>query len=782
MESPSSRPSSDMQKLKFFLISCLSICLFSACQQQVTTPVQLIPMPVKIAQGQGHFEIKSGMELGLVNGGEEARWVANYFQEMLESQAGMTLNLTNEASADMVFELSDEVENPEGYTLSITGSKVHVKAQDAVGLFYAVQTLRQLLPMAIDGNESEQNANWTIPALEIEDQPRFGWRGLHLDVSRHFFPKAFIKKYIDHMARYKLNVFHWHLVDGPGWRMEVDQYPKLTEVGAWRVDKREEAWSWAATEIGKPTDGRAAYGGYYTKEDIKEVIAYAKERFIEVIPEIEMPGHSYAALAAYPELLCPNNDVIGNIEFGTDVFCAGNEKSYEFLEDVLDETMELFPSKLIHIGGDEVVKSAWHKCPRCQGLMKREGLKDEEELQSYFIRRMANYIESKGREVIGWDEILEGGLAENAKVMSWRGMQGGIKSANMGHDVIMSPNSHTYFDLYQGDQELEPPAYSQLLLTQVYKFDPVPEDIAEDKKHHILGGHACLWTETVQTPEHAEYMLFPRLFALAETVWSPKSQLDWTTFKDRMEFNFGRLERAGINYARSAYNVKIDGVLDTTNYHLQVVMSNELDRYEIRYTLDGSEPGENAAVYSGPFTVTEKSDIRAATFRDGQLFGKVSSKEFNLHLATGKKTEYTTRWNDRYPGSGKGTLVNGLTGSPNYRDGQWLGFQEDDIEVMIDLGAEEEVSSIRTHFNHKPNSWVYAPEYVSFQVSSDGENFKEVARIGDIPDKLTGINIYQKEFDSVEARYIKVFAKNIEHRPHNVNQKAWVFIDEIVVE
>lgn len=765
-----------------FVAMVMALAITSCAKVKNTVPVQLIPMPVKMEMGQGQFELRDGMSIGLKNGDAEAEWVANYLQEMIQGPSGIALKATDATSADLLFELTDEVENPECYTLSISSQQVHVKAQDAVGLFYAVQTIRQLLPIEIDGDSEVRNADWALPALEIEDQPRFGWRGLHLDVSRHFFPKEFIKKYIDHMARYKLNVFHWHLVDGPGWRMEVDKYPRLTKVGAWRVDKRKEAWSWPATEIGKPTDGRPAYGGYYTKEDIKEVIAYAKERFIEVIPEIEMPGHSYAALVAYPELLCPNNDVIGNISFGTDVFCAGNEKTYEFLEDVLDETMELFPSKLIHIGGDEVVKTAWHKCPLSQALMKREGLKNEEELQSYFIKRMADYVESKGREVIGWDEILEGGLAENAKVMSWRGMQGGIKSANMGHDVVMAPNSHTYFDLYQGDEELEPPAYSQLLLTQVYKFDPVPADIAEDKKHHILGGHACLWTETVQTPEHAEYMLFPRLFAMAETVWSPKSRLDWNSFKDRMEFNFNRLDQAGINYARSAYNVKIDGVLDTTNYHLQVHMDNELDRYEIRYTLNGSEPDESSKVYEGPFTVTEKSDIRAATFREGKRFGKVSSKEFNLHLATGKKADYTTIWNPRYPGSGKGTLVNGLTGSNNYRDGQWLGFQEDDIEVVIDLGEEQEFSSIRTHFNHKPASWVYAPAYVSYQVSTDGENFTEVARIGDIPEKKTGVNVYKVDFDSARARFVKVFAKNIEHRPHNVNQKAWLFIDEIIVE
>ncbi len=777
-----------MRRLKNFFTPLFAIIILISCQSEKpeVVPVNLIPTPVSMTVNEGHFQVDEETVIQLVNPDTDSRWVAGYIKDMFSAVNPWELTIDEGSSAETTnaisLELTDQVEAEEGYELEVTENKVEVRAKSAVGLFYAVQTIRQLLPLEIDAQKLQRRAQWTIPAVNIKDEPRFGWRGLHLDVSRHFFPKEFIKKYLDHMARYKLNVFHWHLVDGPGWRIQIDKYPKLTEVGAWRVDKRKEAWDWSATEIGKPTDGRPAYGGFYTKDDIREIIAYAKERFIEVIPEIEMPGHSYAALAAYPELICVDNDIIGNIQFGTDAFCAGNEKSYEFLRNVIDEVIELFPSKLIHIGGDEVVKTAWHNCSRCQNLMKQEDLKDEEELQSHFISRMAAYIESKGKEVIGWDEILEGGLAENAKVMSWRGMQGGIKSANMGHDVVMAPNSYTYFDLYQGDQELEPPAYSQLLLTQVYKFDPIPADIDEDKKHHILGGHACLWTETVQTPEHAEYMLFPRLFALAETVWSPKKNLDWTSFKDRMEFNFNRLNEAGINYARSAYNVKIDGVLDTTNYHLEVVMSNELDRYEIRYTLDGSEPGANATVYTGPFTLTEKADIKAATFKDGKLYGKVSYKEFNLHLASGKSIEYTTLWNPRYPGSGKGTLVNGLTGSANYRDGQWLGFQEDDIEVVIDLESEQSVSSIRTHFNHKPNSWVYLPEYVTYAISSDGINFTEIARTTDVGEKKTGVNEYTSTFETVKARYIKVFAKNIEHRPHNKDQKAWVFIDEIIVE
>ena len=741
-----------MKKIIICLIVCAIPFLISGCEpgvQNVESKVYLIPQPAQLEIKQGNFEIDANTRLEIVNGTEHTEWVAHYFKTMFKQASGIDLEIlqldkisgkTNRIS----LEISSDSIQKEGYLLSVSKEGIQIKANEDIGLFYGIQTLRQLLPLALDGNSENKQIQWTVPAVSIVDAPRFGWRGLHLDVSRHFFPVSFIKKYLDHMARFKLNVFHWHLVDGGGWRIQIDAYPNLTETGAWRVDKTNEPWNWAGTEIGKPTDGRAAYGGFYTKDEIREIVKYAADRFIEVIPEIEMPGHSYAALASYPELACVNNDVIRDGVHGKDVFCASNEKTFEFLETVLDETMALFPSKLNHIGGDEVAKDAWRNCPNCQQLMVDKGLKDEHELQSYFIKRMADYVESKDREIIGWDEIMEGGLAENAKVMSWRGMEGGIKSANLGHDVIMAPNSYTYFDLYQGDPSIEPPAYSRLYLTDVYKFDPIPKDIEPAKQHHILGGHACLWTETVQTPEHAEYMLFPRLFALAETVWSPKENLDWNSFVNRVEYNFKRFDKAGINYAKSSYNVSISGELDTASYKLSVVMKNELDRYQMRYTLDGSEPTINATLYEAPFVLDNAAQIKAATFKDDQVFSKVSSKEFFKHLATGKKITYKTTYNKKYNAGGDVGLVNGLVGSNDFQDGQWQGFQKDDIEVIVDLGEMMEITSLKTNFFNSPNSWIYLPENVNLYISDNGNDYKNIGRFNEFKNHTFGVNPIEK--------------------------------------
>ena len=775
--------------LLFFLIATLFgvLSIRPLEGEMAKTPIHFIPIPASMEKKQGHFKFDKNTIIEVINGNGEALRVAGYFKSLFHTASGLELpvierkNTTGRVNT-IYFELTETMKEDEGYELEVDVGGIGIKARNASGLFYGVQTLRQLLPLAIDVAVVQDGIDWMLPTVDIKDRPRFGWRGMHLDVSRHFFPKAFIKKYIDHLARYKFNVFHWHLVDGAGWRVEVDRYPKLIDIGAWRVDKRKNLWNWEATEIGKPTDGREAYGGYYTKEDIREIVQYAAERFITVVPEIEMPGHSYAALVAYPELLCINNDIIGNITFGTDVFCAGNKKSYRFLENVLDEIMEIFPSQLIHIGGDEVVKTAWHNCPRCRRLMKKKGLQNEEELQSYFIKRMVDYIESKEREVIGWDEITEGGLAKNAKVMSWRGMRGGIESANKGHDVVMAPNSHTYFDLYQGDPQLEPNAYSRLLLSQVYRFDPVPKDIVPERRHHILGGHGCLWTENIQVPEQAEYMLFPRLFALAETLWSPKENLDWDHFLDRMEFNFHRLERAGIHYARSAYNVNINCVLDATNRHLLVTMKSEINRHEIRYTLDGSEPDRASSIYKKPFELTEKTRIQAATFREDRRYSKTSSREFNLNKATGKKVTYIRKYSPRYTAQGDGGLVNGLNGSQIFYDGQWQGIQQYDIEVTIDLEEEQDINVITTHFLHQPSVWIYLPQRVEFAISSDGQYFRTMGEFGRLTMEGNGIKTYEKFFETQRARYIRVIGVNIEHRPDNVDQKAWVFIDEIIVE
>lgn len=749
--------------------------------------IHIIPRPAYLEKGNGYFKFNKNTQIAVGGNDAQVVRVAEYFRDIFQTASRISLPIKDGESVSppsntIVFKISNAVEHEEGYQLEVSEEKVLLEARSPEGLFYGIQTLRQMLPQEVEAVTPPSGVRWRMPAARISDWPRFAWRGMHMDVSRHFFPKAFIKKYIRHLARYKFNKFHLHLTDGAGWRIETEQYPNLIATGSWRVDKRHQSWNWEATEIGKPRDGRPAYGGYYSKADIREVIEYAKEHFIEVIPEIEMPGHSYAALVAYPELACENNNIVVDGLKGKDVFCAANEQTYTFLENVIDQVAVLFPFEYIHLGGDEVDKQAWKNCGRCQQLIKKEGLKDEKELQSYFIKKMAAYINSKGKRAIGWDEVMEGGLAENTVVMSWRGMEGGIHAANMGHDVIMAPNSYAYFDLYQGDPELEPDAYSRLLLSQVYRFDPAPQEVGADKRHHVLGGHGCLWTEHIQTGPQAEYMLFPRLLALSETIWTPKERLSWEHFLGRMEHHLARLEAAGINYAKSAYQANINIVRDTTADGLKAVIKNELGRHAIRYTLDGSPPDERSPLYKGPVVLENKTVIKAATFRNGKRFGQVSSVEYYLNKATGKKVRYINTYSPQYAAGGDSGLANGLLGTKDFLDGRWQGFQEKNLEIVIDLGKPQAISSIRTHFLHNPASWIYLPRRVEFAVSEDGAHFTTVASFGAANQDANGIKAYEKQFPSQKARFVKIVGENIGRRPGRPEEKAWVFIDEVIVE
>jgi len=440
--------------------------------------------------------------------------------------------------------LTDEIEGEEAYTLEVTQTGVDIRARTPRGVFYGVQTLRQLLPIAIEKDTLNEGAEWSIPFITIKDAPRFGWRGLHLDVGRHFFDVTFVKKFIDTMALYKFNVFHWHLTEDQGWRIQIKQYPKLTRVGA----KRTQTPIPASRQQG---DG-VPYEGHYTQKQIREVVEYAAARYITVVPEIEMPGHALAALASYPKLGCVGEGYEVRTSWGIaeDVFCAGKEETFTFLENVLTEVLDLFPSEFIHIGGDECPKVRWENCPHCQARIEAEGLADEYELQSYFIRRIERFLNEHGRRLIGWDEILEGGLAPNATVMSWRGSAGGIDAANAGHDVVMSPTTHCYFDYYQSENHAsEPPAIGGYLpLETVYEFNPIPEDIAPDKAHHVLGGQGNIWTEYIPTTDQLEYMAYPRALALAEAVWSYPQQRDFADFRPRLTEHLGRLDALGVNY------------------------------------------------------------------------------------------------------------------------------------------------------------------------------------------------------------------------------------------
>ena len=515
--------------------------------------ISVIPEPVSVSAESGHFNLSSETPIVISEDTPQLRHIARYLSDKLYTATWMYADIkTNQVSSDssIVLAISSEgtPDHKEGYSLTVTPAQVEIKAGSSHGLFYGVQTLLQLLPPAItfdDPTLVPGDVEWTIPAVRIEDYPRYEYRGMHLDVARHFFPIEFIKRYLDLMAMQKMNRFHWHLTEDQGWRIEIKKYPKLTEIAAWRD----------STLVGHYSSDKfdnIRYGGYYTQEEVKEIVQYANDRYITVIPEIEMPGHSSAALEAYPQLGCePDKAYKAQTTWGVfeDIYCP-SEETFTFLENVLVEVIDLFPSEYIHIGGDEAPKTAWENSELAQQVIKREGLKDEHELQSYFITRIEKFLNSKGRQIIGWDEILEGGLAPNATVMSWRGIEGGIAAAQQGHDVVMTPTSHLYLDYYQADPETEPLAIGGFIpLEKTYSYEPTPDTLTNEESKHILGAQGNVWTEYIHTGKKVEYMAFPRATALAEVVWSPKEKRDWFNFWGRLQTHFQRLENMGVNAA-----------------------------------------------------------------------------------------------------------------------------------------------------------------------------------------------------------------------------------------
>jgi hexosaminidase len=520
----------------------LTIILF-ACTKKNTVPeppaVSIVPQPVALSVANNYFILNDTVTIS-ANLTEELSAVS-FLIDFFKTQNVPTKIITD-TIADITFRsFVSEKYLPEGYYHMVVNAEgVDIFSTSASGLFYGTQSLMQLIV--------QEKKDWQVPYLTLTDFPRFSWRGLHLDVSRHFFPVDFVKRYIDLMARYKFNTFHWHLTEDQGWRIEIKKYPKLQEVAAYRKETLIGHYSAQPHQY----DGQR-YGGYYTQEEIKEVVAYAAERFVTIVPEIEMPGHALAALSAHPHLGCTGGPYETATLWGVfdDVYCAGKESTFTFLEDVLNEVIELFPGQYIHIGGDECPKTRWQECAQCQKRMKVEGLSDEHELQSYFIQRIEKYLNARGKKIIGWDEILEGGLAPNAAVMSWRGEEGGIAAAKAGHDVVMTPGFALYFDHYQGDPQNEPVAIGgNTSLKKVYSYEPIPASLDQNEQRFILGAQANVWTEYIKTPEHVEYMTYPRALALAEVVWSPKEARDWTSFVNRLTHQYVLLERQKVNFRK----------------------------------------------------------------------------------------------------------------------------------------------------------------------------------------------------------------------------------------
>lgn len=767
-------------KIRFFSL-LLVISVFAG--KLFAGPLDLVPLPASIQKGEGEFEFSPQTaffgEPGLTS-------LMEYGGRMVASKLGFVPGIVPAgaipSSAMIRLQLSapfDGQLGTEGYLLKIMPREILIRANLPAGVFYGLQTLGQML----DGAEGGK-----LPAVTITDHPRFSYRGMHIDVARHFMPIESLYRFVDYLAMHKMNVLHWHLVDDQGWRLEIKKYPKLTEVGAWRVDREELHWN--SRPLIRPGE-KTTYGGFYTQEEVKALVQYARERYVTIIPEIEMPAHAMAALAAYPELSCTGiyqGVAPGGVWPITHIFCAGKEETFGFLEDVLTETMALFPSTFIHVGGDEADKTEWKKCPLCQKRIKEEGLKEEHELQSYFITRVEKFLSAHGRKLLGWDEILEGGLAPEASVMSWRGEEGGIAAAKMGHTVVMTPGSHCYFDYYQGDPSLEPLAIGGLTtLKKVYSFEPVPAVLTENEGKMILGAQGNHWTEYISTPEHLEYMAFPRLAALAEVVWSPKESRNWDDFSRRMNSQYLRYEKAGIRYARSAFQVWSHPRLLPETKTLEVAFTTEVSNPEIRYTLDGTDPTVSSPLYTAPVAIDRSVVAKAAVFVDGKSVTAPLSRQFYLHKAVACPVTLKYPNSRKYDGSGEYTLVDGVKGSSNFNDGNWKGFYKDDMVATIDLGKTTTIQSVETDAVQDVGSWIFMPKEVVVEVSADGQNFRKLGSVTHkIPvtaaEKLTHDFLVKKSAKKV--RYVRVTARNLGICPPGhagAGKGAHLFVSEIIV-
>lgn len=614
-----------MVKNSIFLILVL---LMLGCDNNEKPQISIIPRPEKYWVSSNTVKLDKHTRIIYEDPDPALRFMAEDLARQIEKRASfvpevVALSLAKSIGNDitLTLNLNDSAYGKEGYKIQHNGMKfLSIQANNVKGVFYGIQSLLQIFPQP--GTEKEEKI--ILPAIYIEDKPLFVYRGMHLDVSRHFFPVSFVKQYIDLMAMYKFNTFHWHLTEDQGWRIEIKKYPRLTEVGAWREK----------TIVGHQVDDNKVfdnerYGGFYTQDEIRDVVNYAASKQITIIPEIEMPGHSLAALAAYPEMGCTGGpyQVIGEWGVFEDVYCT-KEQTFTFLEDILTEVISLFPGTYIHVGGDEVPKTRWKNCPSCQQRMKSEKLKTEEELQSYFIRRIEKFLSAHDRRLIGWDEILEGGIAPEATVMSWRGTSGGVQAAQLGHDVIMTPNDICYFDHYQGDPENEPLAIGGMTkLSEVYNYEPIPDDLSPNRIKHILGAQANVWTEYLVKPEDITYMILPRMAALAEVVWSPKDKRDWKSFYAKLPYHFALYSEMGLNYSESVNNLYFRVKTDENKIKM-LNIETEIPDASIHYTTNDSLPATSSRKWMKPLAVEEINTIHAAVFVDGKQTGKVITKKY----------------------------------------------------------------------------------------------------------------------------------------------------------
>lgn len=713
---------------------------------------------------------------------EIADQLAGYFT----LPAGFTLPVETTdvpGGSNMVHFCTDTTLQDEAYTLEISSGQIQLSAASRSGFFYAVQTLRSLLPPEISGRQLAGDVEWSVPALRIEDAPRFAYRGLMLDAARSFIPKEEVLKIVDAMGMLKLNKLHFHLVDDNGWRIEIKKYPRLTEVGAWRVDREEDFPARANARPGE----KATVGGFYTQDDLREIVAFAAERSIEVIPEIEMPAHTNSSLAAYPELACPvvkgPITVLPGIGGANSkiIYCAGNDSVFGFLRDVIDEIIPIFPSRYIHIGGDEADKTYWKQCPLCQERMKKEQIASEEELQSYFIRRVNGYLQSKGKQLMGWDELVDSSLPDQAVIFGWRGMgQAAIKAAEQGHQVVMTPAKVLYLIRYQGPQWFEPRTYfGNNTLPDVYNYEPT-EGMTEAASRQVMGIQGCMWSEFMGEPEALEYMLFPRLTAVAERAWCGKEQRDWGGYLTRLDRLLQHYDASGMTYATSMFN--LDHAVLPAEGGLQVQISSIRPDLEIRYTTDGTAPSAQSPLWDGvPLAVATPCKMQAATFSGGLQKGKVLALELSFNRATAKSIAGDNKQLPR--------LVNGLRGSDKHTDGEWCGWYEEDATFTLDLQSVQPVRRVRLGTINNRGMAAHTPRHVSVEYSADGQQYKALASRDFTTAECFAYGIFTGEISfenlDAEARYLRFTLLNPGICPAGhtrEGQPTWIYLDELIVE
>jgi hexosaminidase len=796
------------------LLSLLVACLVAI---SIRAQISIIPQPASVKQPKIPAKFTITPLTQIVLQGSTLENVAAYLNDYFQQFYGFKLEIVKTVPGDDAIILNyDRLDNPlpGGYEMTVDNKGVYIGGDNEDGVFYGVQTLIQLLP--VDNKSQIANLKLQIPYVSIQDHPRFEYRGMHLDCGRHFFPVSFIKRYIDYIALHKMNYFHWHLTEDQGWRIQIKKYPKLTEVGAWRNG------TIVGHYPGTGNDGKH-YGGYYTQDEIKDVVAYATKRYITVIPEIEMPGHSSAAIAAYPFLSCfPNEstkhppkcawsgDSTGKQVQQTwgvfeDVFCAGKDSTFQFLEDVLDEVIQLFPSKYIHVGGDECPKANWKRCPFCQKRIQAQHLKDEHELQSYFIQRIEKYLNSKGKTLIGWDEILEGGLAPKAIVMSWRGEEGGINAAKQKHEVIMTPLYPVYFNLSQSENEDSLTYGEYIPVESVYRYEPVPKELNEQEAKYVLGSQANLWTEYINNPKLAEYMIFPRMTALSEVLWSEKDRRDSADFEKRLLTQFNRYDLWGTSYSKAFFEINSTTIPDKNSTaeenHVVWRLNTKIpgDTIFAQKVVNKIPPESNSldlknisgdgSAYKD-FTISETGNYVAYIFtRDiGTQRDKRKNRiyqQFYFNKATGKKITLTTEPSRTYQGDGDFTLVNGIQnvkGMGNRKE--FLGFSGTDCEAVIDLGSTQQITNVKAHVLEVISNWIWRPKSMQVSISSDGTNFTDMGKTDKFDQNGTNGNGIMTVQQSVSARYVKVKLVNYGTIPENyvgVGNKAWLFVDEIEV-